>query len=155
MFVAGKHKGEPVMNALKSLNIVALPKLSNSDPAMKRRAKLLVQLEQQLELAKDPSFVVLTHKWRKQEDGSKQLVEKQKRVKKWWVVDMMGNCFFTVRYGSKLLEFEKGKSAINVGDKEQLVAVIEAVIDAVRAGELDAVLGGVQRVGQKARAKVA
>lgn len=143
------------MNALKALNIVALPKLSNSDPAMKRRAKLLVQLEQQLELAKNPSFVVLTEKWRKQEDGSKQLIEKQKRVKKWWVVDMMGNCFFTVRYGSKLLEFEKGKSAINVGDKENLVTVIEAVITAVRGGELDAVLGGVQRVGQKPKAKAA
>jgi hypothetical protein len=143
------------MNALKALNIVALPKLSNSDPAMKRRAKLLVQLEQQLELAKNPSFVVLTQKWRKQEDGSKQLMEKQKRVKKWWVVDMMGNCFFTVRYGTKLIEFEKGKSAIGVGDKENLVAVIEAVITAVRVGELDAVLGGIQRVGQKPKGKAA
>ena len=143
------------MNALKSLNIVALPKLSNSDPAMKRRAKLLVQLEQQLELAKNPSFVVISQKWRKADDGSKQLVEKQKRVKKWWFVDMMGNYFFTVRYGSKLLEFEKGKSAINVGDKENLVAVIEAVIDEVRAGELDAALGGVERVGQKVAKKAA
>lgn len=143
------------MNALKSLNIVALPKLSNSDPAMKRRAKLLVQLEQQLELAKNPSFVVSTQKWQKQDDGSKQLIEKQKRVKKWWVIDMMGNCFFTVRYGSKLLEFEKGKSAINVGDKANLAAVIEAVIAAGRAGELDAALGGIERVGQKAKAKAA
>jgi hypothetical protein len=143
------------MNALKALNIVALPKLSNSDPAMKRRAKLLVQLEQQLELAKDPNFFVSTQKWQKQEDGSKQLVEKQKRVKKWWVTDMMGNCFFTVRYGSKMLELEKGKSAINVGDKENLVAVIEAVIAAVRAGELDAMLGGILRVGQKPRSKAA
>ena len=143
------------MNALKSLNSVALPKLSNSDPAMKRRAKLLVQLEQQLELAKNPSFVVLTQKWQKQGDGSKQLIEKQKRVKKWWVVDMMGNCFFTARYGSKLLEFEKGKSAINVGGKENLVAVIEAVIAAVRAGELDAALGGVERVAQKVAKKAA
>jgi hypothetical protein len=143
------------MNALKALNIVALPKLSSSDPAMKRRVKLLTQLEQQLELAKDPNFFVSTQKWRKQEDGSKQLVEKQKRVKKWWVADMMGNCFFTVRYGSKMLELEKGKSAINVGDKENLVAVIEAVIAAARAGELDAVLGGIQRVAQKAKVKAA
>ena len=143
------------MNALKSLNIVALPKLTASDPAMKRRVKLLVQLEQQLALASDPSFIVVTQKWRKSEDGSKQLVEKQKRVKKWWVEDMMGNCFFTVRYGSKLIEFEKGKSAINVGERENLVAVIEAVIAAVRAGELDAALAGVERVAQKAAKKAA
>ena len=30
-----------------------------------------------------------------------------------------------------------------------MVAVIEAVIAAVRAGELDAALGGTERVGQK------
>jgi hypothetical protein len=143
------------MNALKALNIVALPKLSNSDPAMKRRVKLLTQLEQQLELAKNPSFVVVTQKWRKGEAGSKQRVEKQKRVKKWWVVDMMGNCFFTVRYGSKLLELEKGKSAINVGDKDNLATVIEAVMEAVRAGDFDAMLGGIQRVGQKVAKKAA
>ena len=137
------------MSTLKALNIVALPKLSNSDPALKRRVKLLAQLEQQRELAANPNYVVMTHKWVKQDDGSKQLVEKHKRVKKWWVVDIMGNCFFTVRYGSRLLEFEKGKAAITVGDNENLVAVIDAVIAAVRSGEFEALLSGIQRVRQK------
>ena len=85
------------MSMLKALNIVALPKLSKNDPTLQRRIKLLTQLEQQSELATNPNFVVSLQKWRKQEDGSKLLVERQKRVKKWWVVDMMGNCFFTVR----------------------------------------------------------
>ena len=143
------------MSTLKALNITTLPKLSNSDPVMMRRAKLLTQLEQQLALANDPLFLVTTQKWRKQDDGSKQLVEKQKRVKKWWVVDMMGNCFFTIRYGSKIIEIEKGKAAIAVGDKANLVAVIEAVITAVRAGEFDTLLNGIQRVGQKAVKKAA
>ena len=82
-------------------------------------------------------------------------VEKHKRVKKGWVVDIMGNCFFTVRYGSRLLEFEKGKAAITVGDNENLVAVIDAVIAAVRSGEFDALLSGIQRVGQKQIKKAA
>ena len=69
------------MNAFKSLNIVALPKQSNNDPAMKRRANLLAQLEQQLELAKNPNFSVTVKRWSKLEDGSKQLIEKQKRMK--------------------------------------------------------------------------
>ncbi len=133
----------------KALNITALPKLSNNDPAIKRRAKLLTQLEQQLALANDPMYFVSTQKWRKQEDGSKQLVEKQKRVKKWWVVDMMGNCFFTVRYGSKMIEFEKGKAAILVEGIESLPEIIGAVIALVKTGGLDAQLVVVQRVGQK------
>ena len=137
------------MSTLKTLNITTLPKLSNSDPAMKRRAKLLTQLEQQLALANDPMFVVTTQKWRKQDNGSKQLVEKQKRVKKWWVVDMMGKCFFTVRYGSKMIEFEKGKAAILVDGMENLPEIINAVISLVKTGGLDTQLGGIQRVGQK------
>ena len=143
------------MNTLKALNIVALPKLSKNDPTLQRRVKLLTQLEQQRELAANPNYVVSLQKWRKQEDGSKVLVERQKRVKKWWVVDLMGNCFFTIRYGSKLLEIEKGKSGIAVGDKDKLVAVIEAVIAAVKNGEFDTLLNGIQRVGQRVAKKAA
>ncbi len=91
----------------------------------------------------------------KQEDGSKALVDKQKMVKKWWVVDVMGNCFFTIRYGSKLLELEKGKAAITVGDKDNLLAVIDAVIAAARNGEFDVLLNSIQRVGQRAPKKAA
>ena len=143
------------MSTLKSLNIVALPKLSKNDPTLQRRVKLLTQLEQQRELAANPNFVVSLQKWRKQEDGSKLLVERQKRVKKWWVIDIMGNCFFTVRYGSRLLELEKGKAAITVGNKENLIAVVEAVIAAVKNGEFDALLNDIQRVRQKAVKKAA
>lgn len=143
------------MSTLKSLNIVALPKLSKNDPTLQRRVKLLTQLEQQRELATNPNYVVSLQKWRKQEDGSKLLVERQKRVKKWWVVDMSGVCFFTVRYGSKLLELEKGKAAITVGNKENLVSVIDAVISAVKNGEFDVLLNGVQRIEQKLKIKAA
>ena len=146
---------EKVMSTLKALNIVALPKLSKSDPTLQRRVKLLTQLEQQRELAANPNFVVLTQKWVKQEDGSRALVDKQKRVKKWWVVDMSGVCFFTVRYGSKLLELDKGKAAITVGNKENLVGVIEVVIGAVKNGEFDTLLNSIERVGQKAPKKAA
>lgn len=143
------------MSMLKALNIVVLPKLSKNDPLLQRRVKLLTQLEQQRELAANPAYSVLTKKWVKQEDGSKALVDKQKRVKRWWVVDMAGVCFFTVRYGSKLLELEKGKVAITVGNIENLVGVIDAVIAAVRSGELDTLLDNIQRVGQKVPKKAA
>jgi len=143
------------MSMLKALNIVALPKLSKNDPLLQRKVKLLTQLEQQRELAANPAYSVLTKKWVKQEDGSKTLVDKQKRVKKWWVVDVMGNCFFTIRYGSKLLELEKGKAAITVGDKDNLLAVIDAVIAAARNGEFDVLLNSIQRVGQRVPKKAA
>ena len=41
-----------------------------------------------------------------------------------------------IKFGSKPVEFEKGKAGIVVGSKEKLPAVIETLIAAVRAGEL-------------------
>jgi hypothetical protein len=100
-------------------------------------------------------FVAVTQRWRKAEDGDKRLVERQKRVKRWWYVDPIGNCYLTINYGSKRLELDKGKSAIAVGGKDNLVATIDAVIAAVEAGELDAAISATQKTGQKPKARAA
>jgi len=44
---------------------------------------------------------------------------------------------FFVRIGQKALEFEKGKAAIAMQSLDKLPGVIDALIGAVRAGELD------------------
>lgn len=46
----------------------------------------------------------------------------------------------TVRYGFKTVEFEKGKAGIAVPSKEKMVSVIDTLIAAARAGELDSIL---------------
>ena len=140
------------MNVLKTLNFVVATKRSN-DPTILRRAKLLAQLQQQRALAIDPMFIAVTQRWRKGEDGEKRLVERQKRVKRWWYVDPIGNCYLTINYGSKRLELDKGKSAIAVGSKDNLVATIDAVIAAAEAGELDAAISATQKTGQKPKAR--
>ncbi len=60
-----------------------------------------------------------------------------------------------VRYGNKMIEFDKGKAAILVDEIDELPEIIKAVIALVKAGELDTQLGGVQRVGQRAVKRVA
>lgn len=142
------------MSVLKSLNFVAAPKRSN-DPTNQRRDKLITQLQQQRALAEDPTFIVSRQRWQKGEDGSKRLVERQKRVKAWWQTDVSGNTIFVLRYGAKLLELDKGKAAIAVGNKSNLVKTIDAVIAAVAAGELDAVIAATQGAGQKPKARAA
>ena len=133
------------MSALKALNLVAVPKHAANDPKQSRRNKLLAQLEQQRELARDENYVVRRQRWAKQADGSKQLVEQAKRVKRWWRTDGSGSIYLLVRYGNRLLELDKGKAAIAVGAKHNLVAVLDAVITAVQGGELDVVLADTQR----------
>ena len=74
----------------------------------------------------------------KSEDGSRRLVESQRSVRPWWRMDVTGAIVLTVRYG--FIEFEKGKAGIAVPSNEKLVSVIQTMIAAVRAGELDEML---------------
>lgn len=143
------------MSVLKSLQFVTVPKSFGNDPKLARRSKFIVQLEQQLALANDENYVVRRQRWIKQEDGSKQLVEAPKRVKRWWRTDAAGSCFFILRYGNKLVPIADGKSAVAVGERANLAKVIETVIAAVRDGELDAAIEGAKAMPQKLKKKAA
>lgn len=133
------------MAVLKSLSFAPLPKLSSTDPVVHRRNKLITRLNQQIALAQDPNFALTRQKWVEGEAG-KELRETKKRVRPWWrVADASGNVVLSIRYGAKPIEFEKGKAAIMVGKRDQLVPTIETVISAVEAGELDAAIGAMAK----------
>ena len=143
------------MSVLKSLSFVAVPKSNAADPRLARRNKLITQLMQQLELAKDEGYTVKRQKWVKGEDGAKQLVEAPKRVKRWWRTDAAGNCFFILRYGNKLVPIADGKSAIAVGERAKLPSVIETVLAAARDGELDVAIEGARSLPRSLKRKAA
>ena len=115
------------MKTLKTLTFGVLNK-GAQDPGLARRAKLVQRLEQQQALALNPSYVRTFQRWIPNERGSKDLVEVQKRVRPWWREDVLGTVGLTVRYGAKAIEFEKGKTAIIVPNKDQLVATIDTLI---------------------------
>lgn len=125
------------MSVLKSLSFVAVPKNSAVDPKLARRNKFIVQLMQQRELAADEGYTVKRQKWVKQEDGSRQFVDSPKRVKRWWRMDGSGNCYLILKYGNKIVAPMPDKAAIAVGDRSKLAEVLDAVIAAAKAGELD------------------
>jgi hypothetical protein len=59
---------------------------------------------------------------------------------------------FFVRSGGKPVEFEKGKSAIAIPSLDKVPAVIDTLIAAVRAGDLDDQLAqAMKAVGAKTR----
>ena len=142
------------MSNLKALTFSATPKRTN-DPILVRREKLITQLRLQKELIADANFVATTQRWHKDEAGVRQLVTRQRRIKRWWHEDAAGQFVLTVRYGAKLLEFEKGKGAIVIGNPANLSSAIDIVIAAVAAGELDAAISATQKSGQKPKAKAA
>ena len=72
-------------------------------------------------------------------------VERPARIKKWWSKDASGNVILRVFYGSKPVELQRGKVAIEVGAMEKLPVVLKAVKDAILAGELDTEIGLIAR----------
>jgi hypothetical protein len=68
------------------------------------------------------------------------LVEGRLPVHPWWRTEEKGQIVFFVRLGWKPSEFEKGKAGIVAGSMDKLPEVIDVLIGAVRAGELEPVL---------------
>jgi hypothetical protein len=133
------------MPILKNLTFTAVP-ARRHDPVANRRAKLVDRLMEQKALLADASYVRKTQRWAGKGDERRQ-VEKQQRVRPWWRVDASGGLVMSVFHGTKPIEFERGKAGIAVASKEKLPALIDSLIGAVRAGELDDMLARVKPVG--------
>jgi hypothetical protein len=131
------------MQALKSLNFAAIPKHSFDNPVDLRRAKLIAKLEEQKALLDNPTFVAVAQPWEKTSDGSRELVTRRRRVRRWWREDATGKVYLTFKYGQKAIEFEKDKGAIAVPNKEAIAGVLDVIMTAVRNGELDDALTAV------------
>jgi hypothetical protein len=134
------------MSALAKLKLTNATKPTHIPPNIQRRHKLLKRLHEQLELARaeaaGTSYVVKRmRKVKDAETGQTRTVETPKRLKSWWFVAENGKLCVQLRYGTKVVELAKGKSAVEVGSNAELVSVMETLKAAVEAGELDGQIG--------------
>lgn len=111
--------------------------------AVVRRNKLTGSLVRQIAAAKaaangDTYTAKRTKFVQDSESGERKQVEIATRVKQWWWNGAAGKINLAILYGVKPIELAKGKNAIEVGSMGELVAALEAVKDAVVAGEFDA-----------------
>ena len=98
---------------------------------------MIAQLEHQRSLALDHDYIVPRRRWVKAPDGTAQLISVSKRVKRWWRVDPTGTYFLVLRYGNRILRLAENKNAVEVGDWGNMTPVIDTLIAATTAGELD------------------
>ena len=127
------------MSHLKALTFTT-HKPSIADPTMIRRQRLVERLEEQRQLAKDPTYAPMVRRWKKDENGVRQPVDSYRRIKPWWRQDAMGSLVLVLKKGLKTLELEKGKAGIVVGSADRLEGVLNTLIAAAKAGELDGAL---------------
>lgn len=141
------------MPVLKSLSFTAITKTVN-DPVQLRRVKFVSKLEEQKLLLQDPNHIRTVQRWTKV-NGERQATTKQQAVRPWWKVDPSGQVVMSVKFGAKPIEFEKGKAGIVVPSKDKLPAVIDTLITAVRAGELDELFAQAAKLGSIGKARKA
>lgn len=129
------------MSTLSSLKMVNSKKPTSIPPILQRRNKLSTKVWEQIQLAKAQregnTFTVKKFKSVKDLDGSRKTVEHQKRVRPWWFVAQDGKVCLNVRYGARVIEFAKGKTAVEVATADELIKALEIIKEAVEAGELD------------------
>jgi hypothetical protein len=130
------------MSTLNSLKLVNSKKPTAIPPILQRRNKLSTKVWEQIQLAKAQreggTYTVKKFKTVKDYDGSRKSIEIQKRVRQWWFVASDGKVCLNIRYGAKIIEFAKGKTAVEVATADELIKALEIIKGAIEAGELDA-----------------
>ena len=130
------------MTTLSGLKLVTAVKPTALAPIMQKRNKLIKRLYEQIELAKAlvEGREYTTTRLRTVKDAETnetKTVSMPVRVKAWWWSAENGKLCVTIKYGAKTIELAKGKSAVELASKEDLVSVLETLKAAVNAGELD------------------
>ena len=130
------------MSTLNELKLSSAMKPRHIPDIQQRRNKLVHRVWEQIELAKAQieGRIWTTTRYRSVRDsdtGLRKQLEVPKRVRPWWFVADDGTVCINIRYGTKVLELAKGKSAIVVSSAEDVVHTLEKVKKAVAEGELD------------------
>ena len=131
------------MSVLKTLKLSqAVPAALATNAKDRARAKIIAHLEQQhllfVATVQGKVFEVTRSAYRTNEAGERVRVMQPVHVRRGWFEDGTGVVHFMIRYGSKALKLDKaGNSSVEVGKLDALPGVIDMLLSAVRAGELD------------------
>ncbi len=129
---------------LNSVKLINAKRPSAIDPIQFRRQKLSEKIGHQISLAialkNGETYTVKRQRHvRDEASGLSSTIEVRRNVKQWWFVNSdTKKVAVQLRYGSRVIDFAKGKNAIEVSDGDELIQALSKLRDAVLGGELDA-----------------
>ena len=144
------------MSVLKTLKLgKAAPTPAPADAKGRARAKAIQHLQRQRDLLaaqlEGRTLEAARPVYETNEAGERVRVMRPVHVRRDWFEDGAGTVHFMVRYGSKPLPLDKaGSTSVEVGSLDKLPGVVDALLAAVRAGELDAQLAAAAQERSKA-----
>ena len=128
-------------SVLSSLKVIARPKIEPKPPVLGKRLRLIEKLEQQKEMAvcmiENRRFEAFRDKKVKNPETGEVTVQRRPTSVRPWYYDSDDHYYLEVKVNNKPIDLQKGKPAIDVGDKAKLPEVIDTIIKATESGELD------------------
>jgi hypothetical protein len=136
---------EGIMSALNSLKFVSAKRPNQIPEIQVRRNKMSNRLWSQIQLAtalqKGENYTERRFRTiRDKHTGETRSVEMNKRVRQMWFVGESGKVCIQIKYGSRVLDFGRGKNAIEVNSADELISALTTLKTAVENGEMDAQL---------------
>ena len=129
------------LSSLKITNVVRQNKTNTNEF---RKTKLIKKLDEQIGLATAQKngelFTVKRLKNVKDEaSGAASQIEVSKRINAWFWTDN-NKTYLQIKYGTKVLELQKGKNTIECASQDELIKTLLLIKSAVAGGELDSVI---------------
>lgn len=133
------------MSVLEKFTLTQKTRDVQQSPETRLRARLIEAVEEQIRAAEayaaGKPFTRTAERWvANAETGDKELKTVRLRFTPWFWTDLSGKVYVGVRYANKWLELKPKKTTIELQAIEELVPALNALLEAVQGGELDAVL---------------
>ena len=131
---------EAVMTVISYTELRCIYPLQNNNPIAVRDRNLISKIDEQTQLATNKGSAPTQHKRVSYDEGQQTKVEVARRVKRWWTASVDEKINLVVCYGSKPLEFAKGKNVIKLASEAELADVLAKVSESDENDELDALI---------------
>jgi hypothetical protein len=144
------------MSIVTNLKLITTVKSSAVSPILLRRNKLLIKVQEQLDMCEakrnqQPYAPKRLKTIVNKETGERTTVETIKRVKEWFWITEDGKINLAVKYGAKTLPLnKKGANAIELMNGTALIGTLHKLKEAVIAGEFDDAISEVSDATRKA-----
>ena len=128
---------------MAKLNFKTVDRSMKRDPIIARRDKLIAGLKEQklvhAAALKKEDHRVERHKWMTNDIEERVLVKTHRRIRPWFF-EQDGGWYVQCRYGARVIASDGANNAVLVKTLEDVAAVLDALLNAAAAGELDSAI---------------
>ena len=122
------------MIQLADVKLVSAVRPTIQDPVALKRTKFISRVSEQLEVA---NHLMKGEQIPFTSFHDPVTLKRPRNVSPWWWIDKDGKYLMAIKYGSKVIELAKGKSAVQAETLDQIIEVLKSLKLATSNGELD------------------